>query len=220
MPLIELLRKGGPVMVPIVALSVIGLAVFLERLWATRRRRVVDDGLVRALVALLEQGRWAEAEAQARRSDTVAGHVFAVGFQHRGAPRSLVKEVMEEEAALHLAGLERYTGVVATVATVSPLLGLLGTITGMIRVFRDIASQANPQVSALAGGIWEALVTTAAGLTVAIPAYAMHRYLMGRLDRLEHELADGIIQVADAMASGPRAEEATEPRPASEGEAA
>jgi biopolymer transport protein ExbB len=199
MELFDFVKKGGILMIPILALSVIAATVFFERLWALQRRKVVPPGFCRALISLLRQRKISEAETLCNQSDTVIAAVALTGLKHTGRARGLIKETMEETGQRAISELERFTGAVATVATVAPLLGLLGTVTGMIKVFRDISEQSNPEIGALAGGIWEALITTAAGLTVAIPAYAMHRYLMGRIDRLATEVAEQALEIIDLI---------------------
>ena len=108
----------------------------------------------------------------------------------RPKTRALCKEILEEFGEQEIARLEKRIGILSTVATIAPLLGLLGTITGMIEVFREVSSQLNPAIGALAGGIWGALITTAAGLVVAIPSYVGYRILLGRIEGLSLALAD------------------------------
>jgi biopolymer transport protein ExbB len=199
MSIYELLEKGGILMVPILLASVLALVVFFERLWVLQRRRVVPSGFTRAVFSLIQQRKYTEAESLCLENGSPLANVFATGLKHRGKRRELIKETMEETGELELATLERFVQVVSTVATVSPLLGLLGTVTGMIKVFKDVATQADPQINVLAGGIWEALITTAAGLTVAIPAYAMFRYLMSRIDRFSHEIAEQALRAVELI---------------------
>ena len=199
MSMVELLEKGGVLMIPILAASAIALAIFLERLWTLRRRRVLPAGFLRAALALIKQRKFGEAESMCLENGSPFANVMTAALKHRGKRRDLIKETMEEAGELEIADLERFTNVVSTVATVAPLLGLLGTVTGMIKVFKDVANQPDPQINVLAGGIWEALITTAAGLTVAIPAYAMYRYLVARVDRYAHELAEQGLRVLELV---------------------
>ena len=201
MSLYELLEKGGALMIPILGASVIALAVFFERLWVLQRRRIVPAGFTRAVFSLIQQRKFTEAESLCLDNGSPLANVFATGLKHRGKSRELIKETMEETGELELAALERFTQVVSTVATVAPLLGLLGTVTGMIKVFKDVAEKADPQINLLAGGIWEALITTAAGLTVAIPAYAMFRYMQSRIDRYSLEMAEQGLRVVELIDS-------------------
>ena len=208
MDLIALFDKGGPLMFPILLASLVALTVFFERLWCLQERRVAPRGLCKALHSLPAQGNFVEAETLLNQSETGVAHIGLTALRHRGRARESLREAMEEAGERVLADLERFTGVLATVATVSPLLGLLGTVTGMITVFQDVAGVADPEIATLAGGIWEALVTTAAGLTVAIPTYIMHRYLMGRLDYAARTLADESLRFLDELSEAAGAGEA------------
>jgi biopolymer transport protein ExbB len=206
MEMYEFLAKGGILMVPILFTSVLSLTVFFERLWALRRDRVIPQGLSRTVRSLITQGRLGEAETVCNQSEAMLARVVLAGLKHRTRPRAMVREAMEDAGGIEVANLERFTGVIATVATVAPLLGLLGTVTGMIQVFRDVATKPDPEISVLAAGIWEALITTAAGLFVAIPAYALHRYIMARIDRLAREVGEQSLEflelIDDRVAAG------------------
>lgn len=199
MELYQFLARGGIIMIPILALSVLALTVFLERLWAVQRKRVSPVGVAKAIVQLVQQSKFSEAEALGTQSDTAVGRIGVAGLRYRGRTRALIREAMEDAGAVEIGHLERFTSAIATVATVAPLLGLLGTVTGMIKVFRDVAQTPDPEISALAGGIWEALITTAAGLCVAIPAYAMYRFVMSRIDRMARELSEQTLEMLDAI---------------------
>lgn len=203
MSLYEFLEKGGPLMVPLVFMSVVSISIFLERMWALRRAGIVPSGLGQALRTLIRAKKYEEAEALCEQSGTALARVAMVGIRHRGRHRNIMKESMEERGDAEVSGMERRTGAIATVATVAPLLGLLGTVTGMITVFQDISAVADPEMSTLAGGIWEALITTAAGLTVAIPAFALHRFLISRVDRLSQEMADEALQILETLDDNP-----------------
>ncbi len=196
---LEFIDKGGVLMLPIAFCSVIGLTVFLERWWATRVASAAPAGLFRALKSLLKDEEFAQAKALAQDQDSSLSRVIAVALRHRGRPRVHLKETLEESIEQELAWLEKRTTILSVVATITPLLGLLGTVTGMIKVFRDVAGHVDPDISILAGGIWEALITTAAGLTVAIPAFALHRILLSRVDHIAQELAVHGIAIIDIL---------------------
>ncbi len=196
---LELLDQGGPLMVPLGLLSVVALALFLERLWALQIRKVVPDGFCRAVLALLKDHELSGAVRLCHENDSSIARIAREALHRVGKPRDILKEVMEERAEAELFSLERRIGAISTIATVAPLMGLLGTITGMIQVFREVSAQLDPEVSALAGGIWEALITTAAGLLVAIPAYAMHRYLLSLVDARSQDLAEVSMQILEHL---------------------
>jgi biopolymer transport protein ExbB len=192
---IELVKQGGWLMAPIAALSVAAVTIFLERLWRLQRRSTVPPGFVRTLLALLDDGAHSQALQVSNQNDSLLARVMRQVLPLRGLSRAAMKERMGEVGEGEIVYLEKRLGILGTIATISPLMGLLGTITGMIQVFRQISTEANPAVSALAGGIWEALLTTAAGLVVAIPAYVGHRYLQGIVEERSQELADACYSV-------------------------
>ncbi|NUN14014.1 MAG: MotA/TolQ/ExbB proton channel family protein [Myxococcales bacterium] len=199
MSLYEFLEKGGLLMIPLVFMSVVSISIFLERMWALRRSVIAPLGLGQAVRTLIRGKKFDEAEALCEQSGTALARIAMVGIRHRGRHRAIIKESMEERGNAEVSHMERRTGAIATVATIAPLLGLLGTVTGMITVFQDISAVADPEMSTLAGGIWEALITTAAGLTVAIPAFALHRFLISRVDRLSLEMADESLKILETL---------------------
>lgn len=186
--------------------SLVGLAAFFERLFALRRSRVVPDGLRVELLELARQGRMADALTACRKDDGPLGRVVEVIVSHAGQPRAVVKELAEEVGRRESAELERFTGVVGIVASVAPLLGLLGTVWGMIQTFEVIQLQGMGQIAQLAGGISTALVTTFGGLSVGIPALIGHRFLLSRVDELTLELEEAALFILDNSVAGSEAE--------------
>ena len=183
----DLIISGGPVMVPIGLASVIGLAVFIERLWALRINAVVPPSFVVEVDELMRQARWGDVIAAARKSDSAAGRVLLAAADVRDKTRAAVKERLEEVGRREAAELERFSSVLGTIASIAPLLGLLGTVWGMILTFDVIQTEGIGVVANLAGGISQALISTMAGLTVGIPALVAHRWVLARADR--HVLA-------------------------------
>jgi len=177
----ELLYKGGPVMIVIGFFSVLALAMFLERLYILRRKRVLPPGLLSKLRDLLDSGKSAEAVLLCEQDGSPVAQVLEAGL--RAKPVNRV-EKMDEAGRRAVAQLRKNLSVLGTTAAVSPLLGLLGTVTGMIAVFQDVTQYGVGNPGDLAQGIWEALITTAAGLVVAIPAYLAYRYLVSRVETL------------------------------------
>ena len=197
---LDFLVAGGPVMVPIIGSSVIALATFLERSWALRRSAVLPSAAISAVVDHLRAGRFDEALARARRRDSAAMRVFEVAIEMRGQARTHIKERVEEVGHREAADLERFVWVVQTVAATGTLLGLLGTVSGMIATFRAAQVSENSDINALAGGIAEALITTFGGLVVSIPAAVAARVLQARIDSLVVDLEDAAIVVIDLVA--------------------
>ena len=197
--MLEIFQKGGPLMYPILFCSVLGLAIFLERVWTFHRFRRGCEELIREVASLLGAQRLAEAVAACQRTDTPLGRVVFAALRAAGRPRTQIKEVTEEAGRREAAPLERYLGLLGTIASLSPLLGLLGTVLGMIQAFNVIATQGVGTPATLGGGISQALITTAAGLAVAIPTILLHKYLSGRLDRLLLEMEGWSLQIVDLL---------------------
>jgi biopolymer transport protein ExbB len=197
--MLEIFQKGGPLMYPILFCSVLAFAIFLERLWTFHRFRRGAADLVREVGSLLGGQRLAEATAACQRGDTPLGRVLMAALRAAGRPRTQIKEVTEEAGRRETAPLERYLGLLGTIASLSPLLGLLGTVLGMIQAFNVIATQGVGTPATLGGGISQALITTAAGLAVAIPTILLHKYLSGRLDRLTLEMEAWSLQIVDLL---------------------
>ncbi len=199
--MIETLVAGGPVMIPIGLCSVVALATFLERLWSLRRGAVVPSSLAVELIELLRQGRDGDALTLCRKRDVPIARVIEVAVEARGRPRSHIKERVEEVGRREAAELERYVPILGTIASIAPLLGLLGTVGGMILTFEVIAEQGGvTDVAPLAGGISQALITTFAGLSVGIPAVVANRYVLSKVDGLLVDMEEVSLGVIDLLA--------------------
>jgi biopolymer transport protein ExbB len=196
---LELVKAGGWLMWPIIACSVIAMAIILERLWAYRRQRVLPPNLVAQIWKLYQSKQLTAAHITTVRKSSPLGRVLAAGLANRNHPRDVMKEAIEEEGRQVVHELERYLNTLGTIATISPLLGLLGTVIGMIKVFTAITSAGVGNPAVLAGGISEALITTAAGLSVAIPAVIFHRYLSGRVDKIVVRMEEQSLKMVDVM---------------------
>jgi biopolymer transport protein ExbB len=179
---IEIIQSGGWLMWPILACSVAALAIIIERLWALRRKRVLPTGLIEQIRTWEASGRVVNQDLESLATGSPLGKVVAAGLLNQGKGRELVRESIEETGRHVVHELERYLNSLGTIASITPLLGLLGTVVGMIRVFNKITLQGVGDPSVLSGGISEALITTAAGLTVAIPSLMFYRYFRGRVD--------------------------------------
>lgn len=195
----ELFLKGGILMYPIAFCSIVALGVFLERLWTLRRNKVIPQDLLMEVLDLIAKGKIVDAQALCRRSDSALAQVLYTALSHSGKDRATIKERMEEVGRREVANLERYITIIGTVAGIAPLLGLLGTVSGMIKSFNVIALQGVAEPGALAGGISEALLTTAAGLIVAIPSLLMYRILRSRVRSLALEMEEISLRVLDLL---------------------
>lgn len=186
-------------MYPILLCSVLALAIFLERSWTFYRIRRGIASLVVDVEALAAKKQIDEALVVCQRTGTPLARIFIAALRSSGRPRDQVKTAVEEVGAREAAPLERYLGLMGTIATISPLLGLLGTVLGMIRAFTVIAQQGVGTPATLGGGISEALITTAAGLSVAIPTLLLHKYLTSRVDRAILEMEEYSLRVVDLL---------------------
>ncbi len=198
----EFLAKGGWLMVPIGLSSIVALGLFIERLWSLQRAKALPPRFLDIISKLLRQGRYQEAEALCSGNESHVARVLEAGIRYAGRDRDVIKEIMEEAGQREVYFMERFTGAIGAIATITPLLGLLGTVTGMIRVFQRVVSQSSGGAvdpGALANGIWEALLTTAAGLSVAIPTFLAFRYIVSIIDRYAIEMADVALKAAEYL---------------------
>ena len=179
----QFVMKGGYLMYPIILCSILTMAILFERLFALRRSRIIPEKFIIEVSDLVRQQRMEDALTQCRLNDSSISRILMAGISRHDKSRQQVKEAIEDIGRLEAANLERFLNILGTIAGIAPLLGLLGTVTGMIKAFSVIshAGIGNPQM--LAGGISEALITTAAGLTVAIPAFVFYKLLRSRVDK-------------------------------------
>ncbi len=190
----DFLAKGGILVGPILFCSVLALAIFLERLIRLSRVKIRGYGLVKTVAVHLRAGEDHNAYEIARASDTPMGRILTSGMEVKDQDRETLETVMVHATEEEVRGLSRYLQALATIGNIAPLLGLLGTVLGMIKAFmviQDMGGKVNAAV--LAGGIWEAMLTTALGLAVALPVMVAHSYLVGRVDKYEAQLQDGVV---------------------------
>jgi biopolymer transport protein ExbB len=198
----DVLVAGGWVMPLIVACSVVALSISIERYLALDRSKVAPPHLLATVWRDLKQGELNAQKLAQLRINSPLGAILAAGIANRGQGRDVMKESISEAASHVVHDLEKYLNSLGTVAAIAPLLGLLGTVVGMIDVFTQITTVGTGNANALAGGISEALLTTAAGLIVAIPALVMHRYFTGLIDTIVVDLEREAIKLVDAIHSG------------------
>ena len=196
--MLDIFQKGGPLMYPILLCSVLALAIFLERLWTFSKFKQGTDALRKDVEDLVLKSRIEEALVVCQRVGSPLARIFIAALRASGKPRDQVKTAVEEVGTREAAPLERYLGLLGTIASLSPLLGLLGTVVGMIEAFNVIAVQGVGTPATIGGGISQALITTAAGLTVAIPTILLHKYLTGRVDRMVLELEEYSLHLVES----------------------
>jgi len=179
----ELILAGGWIMAPIILCSVLALTIIMDRLWTLREKKIAPDLADQIINLHKKRGINSKAIAKLQKNSPL-GRILAAGLRNMNAERELMKESIEEEGRQVVLGLERYLNTLGTIASITPLLGLLGTVIGMIKVFAVITSLGVGDPKVLADGISQALLTTAAGLSVAIPSLMFYRFFRGRVDEL------------------------------------
>lgn len=195
----EIIKAGGWVMWPIIICSVVALAIIAERFWTLQRNRVMPKHLVAQLYASVRQGPMAPDQIQTLRQGSALGRILAAGLTNMNHSREVMKEGIEDTGRHVVHELERFINTLGTIAAITPLLGLLGTVIGMIKVFAAITSQGLGNPTALAGGISEALITTATGLCVAIPSLMFYRFFRGRIDELVIGMEQEAMKMVEVM---------------------
>ncbi|MFZ0447978.1 MAG: MotA/TolQ/ExbB proton channel family protein [Desulfatiglandaceae bacterium] len=202
--MIDFLSKGGVLVGPILFCSVVALAIFLERLIRFARVRVDGDGVAQRVATHMRNGEDHQAYELAESSATPMGRMLTHAIEVENQDRETLETVIVHSTGEEIRLLSRYLQALATIGNIAPLLGLLGTVLGMIKAFMVI-QQMGGKVNAavLAGGIWEAMLTTALGLAVALPTMVAHSYLMARVDRFEARLQDGAVTFLKALSRKP-----------------
>ena len=195
----EIVKAGGWLMVPIILCSIVAVAIIGERLWALQRKKVIPKHLVAQIWHWHSMGQLKEEQITQIRKSSPLGKVLGAGLSNMNHSRDVMKESIEEIGRHEVHELERYLNTLGTIAAITPLLGLLGTVIGMIKVFSVITMQGVGNPTVLSGGISEALITTAAGLSVAIPSLMMYRYLRGKVAELVVVMEGEAIKLVEVI---------------------
>lgn len=182
--MLEIVQSGGWLMVPILLCSIVAAAICVERLWTLQRSRIVPKNLLAQIWSAVKTDELDSQKLRELRANSPLGQVLAAGVGNAKRGRDVMKEAMEEAASQVSHDMERYLTSLGIIASISPLIGLLGTVVGMIKVFTALMLEGAGNANVLAGGISQALITTAAGLSVAIPALIFHRFFLRRIDEL------------------------------------
>jgi biopolymer transport protein ExbB len=204
----EIINAGGWLMWPLIACSILALAIILERFWALRTNRVIPPQVVTEVWTLYRKNLLDAAKLRQLRVSSPLGAILATGFINYAHGREVMKESIEQAGRQVVYQLERYLNTLGTIASVSPYLGLLGSVLGMIKVFSTFSTAGgigNP--ARLAGGISEILVATAAGLAVAIPSLIFYRYFQGRVNELTVKMEQEALRLVETLHGEREAEE-------------
>ena len=196
----DILKAGGWVMYPIILCSIIAMTIIIERFWSLRRRYVLPSGLTQQVSKWVQEGGKVDNKRlEILRNNSPLGKVLAAGLMNMDHGREMMKASVEEVGSQIVHELERYLNTLGTIAEIAPLLGLFGTVTGIIRMFAAIGVVGLGNPSALSAGLSEALIATAAGLAVAIPTVVFYRYFRGLVDELVVSMEQEALKLIDTL---------------------
>ncbi|MCW8963527.1 MAG: MotA/TolQ/ExbB proton channel family protein [Gammaproteobacteria bacterium] len=195
----EIVKAGGWVMVPILLCSIVAFAIIAERFWSLQKKKVVPPNLVADVWSSFRDQSFDQEALQQLKRGSALGRVLAAGLVNLQHDREVMKEAIEETGRHVVHELERFLNTLGTIASITPLLGLLGTVIGMIKVFNTITTSGVGNASLLAGGISEALITTASGLVVAIPSLMFYRYFRGLLDEYVVRMEEEALKLVEVI---------------------
>jgi biopolymer transport protein ExbB len=196
---LEIIRAGGLIMMPILISSVIAMAIIGERLWSLQKKKVAPKGLVAQIWKWVKENKLDKKKLMLLRNHSPLGQVLAAGLVNRHHGREMMKASIEEASSHVIHDLEKYLNTLGTIAEISPLLGLLGTVTGIIQMLSAIGEVGLGNPLVLSTGLSEALITTAAGLCVAIPAFIFYRYFRGVIDELIISMEQEALKMVDVL---------------------
>ncbi len=195
----EIVSAGGLLMLPIIICSIVAVAIIGERFWTLKQEKIIPTNLVADVWRMASARQLTDEKVREIQQESPLGRVLAAGLMTRTQERDLMKASIEEVGGHVAHELERYLNALGTIAAVTPLLGLLGTVVGMIKVFTNITNVGVGNPALLAGGISTALVTTASGLMVAIPSLMFYRYFRGRVDGLVIDMEKESLKLVDVL---------------------
>ncbi len=197
--LLDLLKAGGWTMVPIILCSLIAMGIIIERFWSLRKDSILPKHLVAQVWTWIKNGQFDKSKMRDLKNSSALGEVLTAGLLNHQFGRESMKASINEAGRGIVIRLERFLNTLGSIALVAPLLGLLGTVIGMIKVFTVIRLEGVGNADALAGGISEALITTAAGMAIAIPTLVFHRYFTRKVEELVTEMEQEALKMVDVL---------------------
>lgn len=197
--LLDLLKAGGWTMVPIILCSLIAMGIIIERFWSLRKDSILPKHLVAQVWTWIKNGQFDKSKMRDLKNSSKLGEVLTAGLLNHQFGREAMKASINEAGRAVVIQLERFLNPLGSIALVAPLLGLLGTVIGMIKVFTVIRLEGVGNADALAGGISEALITTAAGMAIAIPTLVFHRYFTRKVEELVTEMEQEALKMVDVL---------------------
>ncbi len=197
--MVDIVKSGGWLMLPIILCAIVAMGIILERFWTLQQKRVIPEDLTSKVWGWVKKDQLDQKQVQTLHQGSALGQILAAGLVNRNRERAVLKDAIEDTGRHVVHELERYLETLGTVAAVTPLLGLLGTVIGMVQVFTAITTHGVGNPTVLAGGIAQALITTAAGLSVAIPSLIAYRYYRSRVDTLVVDMEKEAIKLVEAL---------------------
>jgi biopolymer transport protein ExbB len=197
--ILDLLMKGGIIMIPIVLLSIISFYIFIERMTYIRRTASIQQGLLAAITNELQNGNSKNALLHAKNNQAAVGRILESGIEKIGKPQSEIERNLETTTNLEITKMEKNTGYLGIIAGVAPMLGFIGTISGVIKIFYNISLADNISIGIIAGGLYQKMICSGAGLIVGVLAYSAYHYIQMRIDRYSIRLQESLIQFLKAV---------------------
>ena len=194
----EIIQAAGWPIWPLILTSIIGVAIILERFWSLRKSQIIPDGLIVEIKTMIKQNNLDDNKVNILKNSSPLGDLLAVAIAKRKDSVEGIKSALDERAGFIVHNLERYLGVLVTIATVAPLLGLFGTIIGMVELFSSFTSSGH-DVAVFARGISIALYNTAGGIVVAVPAMIAYRFFRSKIDNYLNEMEHYAIQIVEIL---------------------
>jgi len=197
--ILDLLMKGGIIMIPIILLSLISVYIFIERFVYIKRLSVIDKSLIPSILNELKDGNREKAVVRARNDQASVGRILESGLDKYGKPVGEVERNIETTINLEITKMENYTGYLGIIAGIAPMLGFIGTISGVIKIFYNISLADNISIGIIAGGLYQKMICSGAGLIVGVLAYTAYHYLQMKIDRYTIRLQESLIQFLKAF---------------------
>ena len=194
----EIIQAAGWPIWPLILTSIFGVAIILERFWSLRKSQIIPEGLIVEIKTIIKQNNLDNNKVNIIKNSSPLGDLLAVAIIKRKDNVEVIKSALDEKAGIIVHNLERYLGVLVTIATVAPLLGLFGTIIGMVELFSSFTSSGH-DVAVFARGISIALYNTAGGIVVAVPAMIAYRFFRSKIDNYLNEMEHYAIQIVEIL---------------------
>jgi biopolymer transport protein ExbB len=196
---LDLMMKGGYIMIPIVLLSLVSVYLFIERIAYIKRYAAIDNGLISTILDDLKKGHRDNALIRARNDQASLGKILESGIEQTGKPLSEVERFLESSTNLEITKMEKNTGYLGIIAGIAPMLGFIGTISGVIKIFYNISLADNISIGIISGGLYQKMICSGAGLIVGVLAYTAYHYIQMRIDRYTIRLQESLIQFLKAF---------------------